>query len=136
MQTLYEITIPGLSLTADFQAVHHRLLADFPSVVDVLATTTPATVLVVYTGEPEVDCWIDALSDSVATRRTRLRHRHVYDAATAASAASPHTQRRQPEAVREAMWRSSRVHGSAAVAGHEVPVTAIDVAGGSVSRRS
>jgi hypothetical protein len=55
MQRLYEITIPGLSMTADFPAVHHRLLADFPDVVDVLAMTTPATVLVVYTGEQEVD---------------------------------------------------------------------------------
>jgi hypothetical protein len=86
MQKLYEITIPGLSMTADFPAVHHRLLAGFPHVVDVLAMTTPATVLVVYTGEQEVDCWIDALSDSVATRRTRLRHRPVYDAATTSSA--------------------------------------------------
>jgi hypothetical protein len=136
MQKLYEITIPGLSLAADFQAVHHRLLADFPSLVDVLATTTPATVLVVYTCEPEVDCWIDALSDSVATRRTRLRHRHVHEAVTEASAASPHTQRRQIEAVREAMWRLSRVRGSAAIAGHEVPGTATDVAGGRLSQRS
>jgi hypothetical protein len=72
MQKLYEITIPGLSMTADFPAVHHRLLADFPDVVDVLAMTAPATLLVVYGGEPEVDGWIDALSDSVATRRIRL----------------------------------------------------------------
>jgi hypothetical protein len=136
MQKLYEITIPGLSMTAEFPAVHHRLLADFPSVIDVLATTTPATVLVVYTGEPEVACWLDALSDSVAIRRTRLGHRPVYDTATAARAASPHTQRRQIEAVREAMWRLSGVHGSAAAAGHEVPVKAIDVADGSRSRRS
>lgn len=43
----------------------------FPDVVDVLAMTTPATVLVVYSGEEEDDAWIDAVSDSVATRRTR-----------------------------------------------------------------
>jgi|SRR5579884_2070297 len=77
MQKLYEIMIPGLSMTADFPAVHHRLLADFPDVVDVLAMTTPATVLVVYKGEPEVEGWIDALSDSVATRRIRLGPGHV-----------------------------------------------------------
>ena len=87
MQKQYEITIPGLSMRVDFPAVHHRLLADFPYVVDVLAMTTPATVLIAYTGEPEVDCWIDALSDSVATRRIRLRDRHVYDTATTSSAA-------------------------------------------------
>lgn len=78
MEKLCEITIPGLSMTADFPAVQHRLLADFPRVVDVLPMTTPATVLVVHTGEPEFDCWLDALSDSVATRRTRLGHRREY----------------------------------------------------------
>jgi hypothetical protein len=124
MQKLYEIAIPGLSMTADFPAVHHRLLADFPDVVDVLATTTPATVLVVYIGEQAIDCWLDALSDSVTARPTRLRHRPVHVPATTSSAAAPHTQRRQIEAAREAMWRLSGVHGSAAVAGHEVPVTA------------
>jgi hypothetical protein len=108
MQRLYEITIPGLSMTADFPAVRHRLLADFPDVVDVLAMTTPASVLVVYTGEQEVDGWIDALSDSVATRRIRLSHGHAHDTPTTCSAASPHAQRRQMEAVREAMWKSSR----------------------------
>jgi hypothetical protein len=72
MQKLYEITIPGLSIRADFPAVRHRLLADFPHVVEVLAMTTPSTVLVVYLGEHELDAWLDALSDSVATRRMSL----------------------------------------------------------------
>lgn len=72
MQKLYEITIPGLSMKADLPAVRHRLLADFPRVVEVLATTTPATVLVVYLGEEEIDAWIEALGDSVATRRMNL----------------------------------------------------------------
>jgi hypothetical protein len=43
MPQLFEITIPGLSMAVDYPAVCHRLLADFPEVVDVLATTTPAT---------------------------------------------------------------------------------------------
>lgn len=72
MQKLYEITIPGLSMRTDFPAVRHRLLADFPYVMDVLPMTTPATVLITYLGEEEVDAWIDALSDSVATRRMSL----------------------------------------------------------------
>jgi hypothetical protein len=72
MQRLYEITIPGLSMRADFPAVRHRLLADFPDVAEVLAMTTPGTVLVMYRGEHEVDAWLDALSDSVATRRMSL----------------------------------------------------------------
>jgi hypothetical protein len=72
MQKLYEITIPGLSMQTDFPAVRHRLLADFPDVLEVLVTTTPATVLVVYRGDEEIDGWLDALSDSIATRRISL----------------------------------------------------------------
>jgi hypothetical protein len=87
MRKLYEITIPGLSLKADFPAVRHRLLADFPYVVEVLAMTTPSTVLVVYVGEDEVDAWIEALSDSVATRRMSLGNRRVHSTATTSSAA-------------------------------------------------
>ena len=77
MRKLYEITIPGLSLKADFPAVRQRLLADFPRVVEVLAMTTTATVLIVYLGEDEVDAWIDALSDSVLKGRIGLIRGHV-----------------------------------------------------------
>ncbi len=87
MQKLYEITIPGLSMKVDYPAVRHRLLADFPNVREVLAMTTPATVLVVYVGEEEVDAWLDALSDSVATRRMSLGPRYGYGTANAPSAA-------------------------------------------------
>lgn len=72
MQKLYEITIPGLSVAADLPAVRHRLLADFPDVLDVLATTMPATVLIVYRGVAKLDNWLDALSDSVVRRETSL----------------------------------------------------------------
>jgi hypothetical protein len=72
MNKLYEITIPGLSVAADVPAVRRRLLADFPDVLDVLATTMPATVLIVYRSVAEPDTWLDALSDAVATRRARL----------------------------------------------------------------
>jgi hypothetical protein len=72
MHKLYEITIPGLSVAADVPAVRHRLLADFPDVLDVLATTMPATVLIVYRGVAKPDTWLDALSDSVAARRASL----------------------------------------------------------------
>jgi hypothetical protein len=87
MHKLYEITIPGLSMTADYPAVRHRLLADFPHVLDVLATTTPATVLVVFRGEAEIDAWLSALSDSVAARRISLGHGYVWGTANASSAA-------------------------------------------------
>ena len=69
MPQLYQITIPGLSLKRDFSAARRRLVEDFPRVLEVFATATPATVLVAYLGEDEVDSWLDALSDSVATRR-------------------------------------------------------------------
>jgi hypothetical protein len=70
MQKLCEISIPGLSMKVDFPAVRHRLRADFPQVVEVLAMTTPATLMVAYQGEQELDAWLDAISDSVATQRT------------------------------------------------------------------
>jgi hypothetical protein len=73
MQKLYEITIPGLSMKVDFPAVRHHLLAEFPQVVEVLAMTTPGTLLIAYHGEQEVDAWLAAISDSVATRRTGFR---------------------------------------------------------------
>lgn len=72
MHKLYEITIPGLSVASELPAVRHRLLADFPDVLDVLATTMPATVLIVYRGVAKPNAWLDALSDSVATRRASL----------------------------------------------------------------
>jgi hypothetical protein len=87
MPQLFEITIPGLSMAVDYPAVRHRLLADFPEVVDVLATTTPATVQVVFRGEEQVDAWLDALSESVATRRIALGRSRIRRARPASSAA-------------------------------------------------
>jgi hypothetical protein len=87
MQNLYQITIPGLSMKADFPAARRRLLADFPRVVEVLAMTTPCTVLVAYLGEAEVDAWLDAVSGSVAMRRMGRRHSHASDAKGTPSAA-------------------------------------------------
>jgi hypothetical protein len=56
-------------------------------VVEVLATTIPATVLVAYLGEDEVDAWLDALSDSVAIRRMSLLRSDAADAKDTSSAA-------------------------------------------------
>jgi hypothetical protein len=72
MPKLYEITIPGLSVAAEQPVVRHRLLADFDDVLEVLATTMPATVLIVYRGAAKPDNWLDALTDAVATRRASL----------------------------------------------------------------
>ncbi len=87
MPRLYQITIPGLSLKGDFTAARRRLIADFPRVLDVLATTIPATVLMEYLGEDEVDAWLDALSDSVATRRMSPLRSDSADAKDTSSAA-------------------------------------------------
>jgi hypothetical protein len=73
-QRLYEITIPALSIETDFPAVRQRLLGDFARVVEVLAMSTPGTVLVVYHGEDEVDAWCRALSDAIETRRRSHGH--------------------------------------------------------------
>jgi hypothetical protein len=70
MQKLCEITIPGLSMKVDFPAVRHRLLADFPRVAEVLATTTPATLLIAFHGDQEVDAWFDAIT--VQLRRHQI----------------------------------------------------------------
>ena len=71
MPRLYMITVPGLEVKSDWRIVHDRLLDDFPRVDDVLPTTTPATVLVVYRGRADVDQWLDVLSEAVLLRRMR-----------------------------------------------------------------
>jgi hypothetical protein len=73
MQQLYRITVPGLSVKSDFTAVRGRLLAEFPAVVDVIATTAPATVLVVYRGRDEVDAWLVAIADAATHGRASAR---------------------------------------------------------------
>ncbi len=63
---LYQITVPGISVARDLRAIRRRLLGGFPAVADVLATTMPATVLIVYRGEDEIDAWLGAVSGAVA----------------------------------------------------------------------
>jgi hypothetical protein len=112
MAKLYEITIPGLSMRTDFPAVRHRLLADFPDVDEVLATTTPATVLVAYRGEDEVDAWLDALSDSVATRRIGLGLGRPAGLASPGSTGLPryrHAEVQSPGARARPLLRARRV---------------------------
>jgi hypothetical protein len=71
MPRLYMVTLPGLDVKSDWRVVHDRLLDDFPKVSDVLPTTTPATLLIVYQGRAHVDEWLDAMSEGVLLRRTR-----------------------------------------------------------------
>jgi hypothetical protein len=76
---LYELTLPALSMETEFATVRSRLLAEFPRVVEVRATSTPATMLITYRGEDEADAWCQALSDAVASLRDSrgapVRHR-------------------------------------------------------------
>jgi hypothetical protein len=55
----------------DFAAARERLLSDFPDVQEVIATTAPAALLVLYAGHDEVDAWLDALLDTVAARQAK-----------------------------------------------------------------
>jgi hypothetical protein len=87
MPRLHQITIPGLSLKGDFPAARRRLIADFPRVLEVFAANIPATVLVAYPGEDEVDAWLDAVSDSVAIPRISRRRSDAADAKDMSSAA-------------------------------------------------
>jgi hypothetical protein len=78
MQELCRITVPGLSLKRDFTAARRRLLAEFPDIQEVVATTAPGTLLVLSTGSEDVEAWLDTL-DSLAIRggpkTGRLRRR-------------------------------------------------------------
>jgi hypothetical protein len=69
---LFMVTVPGLVVKSDWRIVHDRLLDEFPSVEDVLPTTTPETLLIVYRGRARLDEWLDAVSDGVLLRRMRL----------------------------------------------------------------
>jgi hypothetical protein len=71
MPRLYMITVPGLEVKSDWRIVHDRLLDDFEQVDDVLPTTTPETLLIVYRRRAHVDEWLDALSEAVLLRTTR-----------------------------------------------------------------
>jgi hypothetical protein len=70
MQTLCRITVPGLSVKRDFTAARQRLLAQFPDIQEVIATTAPGTLLVLSCDSEDVDAWLDTLS-SLTTRELR-----------------------------------------------------------------
>lgn len=70
MQKLYRITIPGLSVKRDFTAARRRLLAEFPDIQEIIATTAPGTLLVLSSGSVDVDACLDTL-DFLANREVR-----------------------------------------------------------------
>ena len=65
MQRLYQITLPGLSVTSHAARVRARLLATFLEIDEVFATTIPATLLILYRGEDRIDAWLAVLSSAV-----------------------------------------------------------------------
>jgi len=71
MEQLCRITVPGLSVKRDFAAARQRLLADFPNIQEVLATTAPETLMVLYSGGANVPAWLDSLLDSVPTAEAK-----------------------------------------------------------------
>ena len=71
MPRLYMITVPGLEVKPDWLPIHDRLLDEFPEVTDVLPTTIPETLLIVYEGRAEVEAWLHGVSDAVQARRPR-----------------------------------------------------------------
>src|SRR6266566_6358009 len=75
MQRICRITVPGLSIKRDFEDARRRVLGEFPDVHEVIATTAPATLLVLYSGADEADAWLVALLDSVAARQARATSR-------------------------------------------------------------
>jgi hypothetical protein len=62
---LFMFTVPGLKVASDWLTVHDRLLDAFPEVIDVLATTMPETLLIVYQGELNIDDWLEGVSAGI-----------------------------------------------------------------------
>lgn len=72
---LYSITLPGLDVPSGWRAVHDWLLDVFPEIDDVLPTTTPATVLIVFRGSAQADGWLQSIDEAIRGRGvTRARH--------------------------------------------------------------
>lgn len=71
MPRLFMLTVPGLKVTTHWAPVRDRLLDDFPDIIDVLATTMPATLLIAHTGDAKVDAWLEGVSDGIRSRRVR-----------------------------------------------------------------
>jgi len=82
---LFLITVAGLDVVSEWHVAHDRLLDEFPGVCDVLATTMQGTLLIVYTGTPDPDGWLDAISQTVLYLRARSRRRAHDPAARASS---------------------------------------------------
>lgn len=61
MQRLCRITIPGLSMKQDFKAARGRLMSDFPTIEEVVATTAPGTLLILASEPVDVRAWEESI---------------------------------------------------------------------------
>jgi hypothetical protein len=78
MQKLYQITVPGLQVSADWRLIHDRLLDEFSEVTDVLPTTMQGTILIVYEGSDDAGAWLKTVSETIVSEtilhfRSRIR---------------------------------------------------------------
>jgi hypothetical protein len=75
MQRLCRITVSGLSIKQDFKAARVRLMDDFPTIEEVIATTAPGTVLIRASDPVDIDGWCKALHSvsSAQARADRFR---------------------------------------------------------------
>jgi len=84
MQRLFRITVPGLSIPRDFSAARRRLMDEFPTIEEVVATTAAGTLVVLSNGPEDVDGWLEGLRgvrakrrESASARLLGLRRRRV-----------------------------------------------------------
>lgn len=61
MQRVCRITVPGLSMKQDFKAARARLMREFPTIEEVIATTAPGTVLILAGDPIDVRAWQEAI---------------------------------------------------------------------------
>ncbi len=75
MQRHCRITVSGLSIKQDFKAARVRLMDEFPTIEDVIATTAPGTVLILASDPVDIDGWCETLHSvsSAQARADRFR---------------------------------------------------------------
>lgn len=76
MQRICRITVSGLSIKQDFKAARRRLMDDYPTIEEVIATTTPGTVLILASDPVDIDGWCEAMH-SVSTAEARAGRFHL-----------------------------------------------------------
>ena len=86
---LFMLTVPRLDVRSDWRCLHDRLLDDFPEIEDVLATTIPATVLIVHEGDADVDGWLERVGKTIEMRRLAARRPARWPPAGRTSASGP-----------------------------------------------